>query len=362
MTASPHKRRPLTSSSLLLSLIPERNPHANPETCSTSGVRYQSVLDGLSVLYPDMEWEQRNALSRTNAYWPYIQKGDTPPEELTYGEFDFFFFAELLDRACMLWDAAHDADNQKKKSDKVFCDLGSGSGRLVLAAAALNSWQLCRGVELLPGIHMVAEDNLASCRNERSDETTGVSEYALPLLSTTPNDPACSMAPVEFICGSFEDPYVFFGDSDIVFVFSSCMGADLVQAGLGQAIGRQCRPGTIVITTDYCLPLEGVIPPHPRDDRLPFGTFRLGLIEQLEGWCWLTGGSSTAFIHRVEESLWEEGRGKLEPLELSLQDKALDVVHALESGTLTDTKAFLRNVRNNMIFYGFPESFLPQLK
>jgi Histone methylation protein DOT1 len=337
-----------------LPLVPEKNPNANPEACSSSGVNYQSVFDGLSVLYPDQEWEQRNALSRTNAYWPYIQTGDTPPEELIYGEFDFFFFAELLDRACLLWDLEHEGEIH---DDKVFCDLGSGSGRLVLAAAALNPWQLCRGVELLPGIHMVAVDNLALCRNDEGDG-------ALPSSwSTTSSDsPSFPMSPVEFICGSFEDPYVYFGDSDIVFVFSSCMGADLVQAGLGQAIGRQCRPGTIVITTDYRLPLEGTVPPDPRDDRLPSGTYRFGLIEQLEGWCWLTGGSSIAFIHRVEESLWEEGRGRLEPLELSLQDKALDVVHALESGKLTDTKAFLRNVRNNMIFYGFPESFLPPLK
>jgi Histone methylation protein DOT1 len=352
-----HRRLPLLSSSpwflrKILTPVPTLVllPASTTNQSSTDFPSYIPTKNG------------NNALSRTNAYWPYIQKGDTPPEELIYGEFDFFFFAKLLDRACALWDREHVGT----RDDKVFCDLGSGSGRLVLAAAALHPWQLCRGVELLPGIHMLAVDNLALCRTEKGhgDDDAMVSAFALPSSSSTAESgtSSCPISPVELICGSFEDPYFFFGDSDIVFVFSSCMGADLGQAGLSRAIGRQCRPGTIVISTDYLLPLEGTIPPDPRDDRLPSGTFRLGLIEQLDGWCWLTGGSSTAYIHKVEESLWKEGQRKLEPLELSLQDKALDVIHALESGELTDTKAFLRNVRNNMIFYGFPEQFLPQLK
>jgi Histone methylation protein DOT1 len=329
-------------------------------------------LDGISALYPANELEQRNALSRTNAYWPYIQRGATPPEELTYGEFDFYFFAELIDRAVVLWDQIQRTDHRPVKPDKVFCDLGSGSGRLVIAAASLHSnWQLCRGVELMPGIHEVAVENLELCRrSSRHKEKDNTVEYYTsdrPLSTHVlqvydENNRQHAMAPVEFICGSFEDPYIYFGDADIVFVFSSCMGSDLVQEGLGRAIGLQCKPGTIVITTDYMLPLEGYIAPNSRDDRIPSGEFRLGLVEKLDGWCWLTGGSSAAFIHVVENSLWKEGRGKLEPIQLSIEDKALDVVHALESGKLTDTQAFLRNVRNNMIFNGFPESFLPQAR
>lgn len=192
--------------------------------------------------------------------------------------------------------------------------------------------------------------------------------YALRLFDSDDNEGAnmnaalkqLPMAPVEFICGSWEDPYVYFGDADIVFVFSSCMGSDSIQDGLAKAIGRQCKPGTIVITTDYMLPLEGTIAPYDKDDRIPSGNFKLGLIEQIDGWCWLTGGVSTAFIHKVEVSLWEEGQGKLERPEVSLEDKALEVVRALEAGELTDSKVFLRNVYNNMIFHGFPESLLPK--
>ena len=57
---------------------------------------------------------------------------------------------------------------------------------------------------------------------------------------------------------------------------------------LGQAVGRQCKPGSIVITTDYMLPLVNTIPPIDGDYRT--GTYRLELAEKVDGWCWLTGG------------------------------------------------------------------------
>ena len=108
------------------------------------------------------------------------------------------------------------------------------------------------------------------------------------------------------------------------------------------------------------LPLSGYIPPNQNDERIPHGDYRLKLLESIDGWCWLTGGASTAHIHLVEQSLQQSG--KLEPLEKSLQDKALEIVLALESGKLSDSKTFVRNVRNNMIFNGFPECFLPKLR
>uniref|UniRef100_A0A7S4J863 Uncharacterized protein n=1 Tax=Odontella aurita TaxID=265563 RepID=A0A7S4J863_9STRA len=53
------------------------------------------------------------------------------------------------------------------------------------------------------------------------------------------------------------------------------------------------------------------------DDRpsLPSGPYKLELLEEVQGWCWLTGGESTAYVHRVVESLWADdgtgtGRGK----------------------------------------------------
>ena len=361
-------------------LQPQSNPFANPDTMSSSGVKYQNVFDGLTILYPPNGLDQRNAMSRTDAYWPYVQKGIPPPEELIYGEFDFYFFAQLLDRAITLSDEnlARPINGRDRNipKQKIFCDIGSGTGRLVFAAATLHPqlFQLCRGVELLPSIHKIAVENLQQCfdknafaANQRPAQMDAnsfspvVATHALPASDGTDSLILYPMAPIQFDCGSFDDPYnIYYGDADIIFIFSSCMGSDLVQHKLAQALGRQCRIGTIIITTDYMLPLSGYIPPNQNDERIPHGDYRLKLLESIDGWCWLTGGASTAHIHLVEQSLQQSG--KLEPLEKSLQDKALEIVLALESGKLSDSKAFVRNVRNNMIFNGFPECFLPKLR
>jgi hypothetical protein len=398
-----NKQNGITTPVRMNALQPETNPYANPNTLSVSGVKYEHVYHGLMTLYPSHTLDQRNAISRTDAYWPYIQKGFDPPTELTYGEFDFYFFAQLLDRAIALSDeTTNNGQNDTTKnsihssesSPKIFCDIGSGTGRLVLAAATLHPqlFQFCRGVELLPNLHQAAIDILHQCRghNNNNDDnnddnatsrnpqlpspattttTTTTTTQILSPIGTThaltfrDNDDhlvSYPMAPILLDCGSFDDPYnIYYGDADIIFIFSSCMGSDLVQNKLVQALGRQCQIGTIIITTDYMLPLQGYIPPNENDSRIPHGNYQLKLLESIDGWCWLTGGASTAYIHRVEISLQQPG--KIEPLELSLQDKALAVVHALESGTLSDYKVFIRNVRNNMIFNGFPEYFLPKL-
>ena len=290
-------------------LIPESSPHAQPDRQSSSGVRYSSVLSGLEVLFPPEALAQRNALSRQDGYWPYIHRGDDPPMPLAYGEFDFYFFAELLDRASKYVDPEC---RQNSWNGKTFCDLGSGTGRLVLAGAALHpGWKLCRGIELLPLISAEASQALKKCRSPKNVIANGqvgpdhngrdVQDvrhgYELP-RSQLP------LAPVEFSCGSIIDPCIYFGDSDLVFVCSSCMDADLMVA-IATALGRQCRPGALIVTTDYMLPLEGEVPPveNPPDEHIPTGYYNMKLLERVEGWCWLTGGSSTAFIHRLKQSL-----------------------------------------------------------
>ena len=168
------------------------------------------------------------------------------------------------------------------------------------------------------------------------------------------------LAPIEFSCGSFEDPYEYIGDSDLIFVFSSCMSSEMMSS-LSEAFGRQCKPGTIIITTDYSLPLSGDIGPLENDESMPFGSYQLDLLESIDGYCWLTGGRSTAYIHRVVSSLWEEGVGRRTKPVIPLEEQAYRVAMAYESGELTDTNKFLREVRNTMIFNGLPESWLPSI-
>jgi hypothetical protein len=354
-------------SSRLHALIPEANPDANPETRSVSGVRYASVLSGMDQLFSPQDLDRRNALSRTDGYWPFIQKGQDPPQQFTYGEFDFYFFAQLLDRAHEIYfgNKNHsDSDNEKFQpdwQDMVFADIGSGTGRLALAAAGLHpNWRKCRGVELLPGLHKAAEENLESCQSKASD-TDPQGSYSLTATNDeTGVEENLPLAPIEFTCGSFDDPYVYFGDVDCVFVFSSCMSEDLM-GSLSKSIGRQCKPGALVITTEFMLPLQGTVDPFEEDSRVPSGSYELQLVEKVEGWCWLTGGDSTAYIHRVVQSLWKEGIGALQAPEISTEDKAFQAITAAESEKLTNLNTFKRGVSNNMAFHDIPDSWRPKL-
>jgi hypothetical protein len=363
---------------------------------SKSGVSNQQVVDGIDLILPPEGLDQRVALSRKDGYWPYITKGDEPPQEFVYGEFDTMFFAHMLDRAHELY-FRNLPDEQPDWTDKVFCDLGSGTGRLVLAAAALHRWKKCRGVELLESIHKAAEENLNKCRirdepsstgtlganveeaaliipaalsknaaitPQTSAETTTVEppevengsfQYALP----SPNVPGgLPLAPVEFSCGSFDDPYEYFGDPDCVFAFSTCFGPDLLDM-LSRAVGGQCKPGCIVITTEHQLKTEGIVEPNLDDPSLPSGPYKLELLEEMSGRNPVVGGISTVFFYRVVESL-ADGTRRTKP-QLSVEDQAFRVAKDLESGELTDTKSFMIGVHNNMAFLDLPESWRPNV-
>lgn len=204
------------------------------------------VKTKLDTLYPPAELQQRTAASRTDGYWRYIQQGDDPPQCSVYGEFDFSFFANLLD-SVLRYTELSSWENQ------VFTDLGSGTGRLVFGAALLYPFRLCRGIEYLPSIHRLAE---------------------------TKHKDSGSSPQLEFVEGSFE--HVQFGDSNVIFSFSTAMEANTMRM-MANAIAQQCQTGTIVITTEYALP----------------ETNRIQLLESIDGDCWLTGGTSTAFVHRV---------------------------------------------------------------
>jgi len=287
---------------------------------SLAGVRHADVLEGLRGLYPEQDIDKRNALSRTDGYWPFIQKGEEPPKQFTYGEYDLLFFAELLDKVHSCYYSDNSDNNNNKDGDSstpppsswkdcVFLDIGSGAGRLVIGAAALHpDMKLCKGMEILPGLNKEALEIVQKCRednnnnnnNNANDEEEDDREeeewienesgllvkvaaeaappeeevqrqqddeieeddddacYSLPIYSAAAEGEVeekqrqrLSLAPMEFSCSSFEDPYNYFlADANVIFCFSSCMSTD-IRKSLSMAIGRECRPGTIVMVRFY---------------------------------------------------------------------------------------------------------------
>lgn len=377
-------------------LLPEMNPNFDSNATSLSGVLYSQVISGIDALYPPYEINLRNARSRTDGYWKYVERGEKPPQELTYGEFDIDFFGILLD---ISWEHflegmdalattrmternVFDCEEQHTPSwrNMTFCDIGSGAGRLVLTAAALHPWKSCRGIEILDGLHNMSVSIANSCRLDAIDrKRLGISgddnkQYILRIPCKYEVEdliPSCiserdtmnylPLAPVEFTCGSFTNPYEYLGDIDCAFVFSSCMKPHIVQE-LSAAIGRQCKPGTIVVTTEFPLFLNGDIEPLEDDSSMPHGPYEIQLLEKINGWCWLLGGESTAYIHRVKTSLWENYAGPRRKPQNSLEEEAYKLVQLIESGNLTDTNDFLRRVRNAMIFYDLPSEIVPDLE
>jgi hypothetical protein len=161
------------------------------------------------------------------------------------------------------------------------------------------------------------------------------------------------LAPIEFTCGSFEDPYEYLADIDVAFVFSSCMSPQLMTE-LGKALGRQCRPGSIIITTEFPLPLQGVVEPLDDDPSMPYGNYQMELVEVLDGYCWIVGGNSTAYIHRVVESLSKRyGNQKRQRPMIPWDEQAYRIIQAYEQKTLANITNFVRNVHNAFIFHGY---------
>ena len=121
---------------------------------------------------------------------------------------------------------------------------------------------------------------------------------------------------------------------------------------LSQSIGRQCQPGTIVITTEFSLNVEGRLDALPNDPAMPFGQYKYELLETIEGYCWLTGGGSTAFLHRLVDSLWdEEATGPRVRPRICPEEQAKRVISDFEGFALSNTTTFLRNVKNSMAFH-----------
>ena len=88
----------------------------------------------------------------------------------------------------------------------VFVDLGSGLGKIVIAAALLDVFDECRGVEILPELH--AEATVATRRAQ--------------------TDPRAHLSPISLSCGDMLATDI--SDADVVYVFATCFPPDLMTA------------------------------------------------------------------------------------------------------------------------------------
>lgn len=255
-------------------------------------------------------YEMRNAASRKDGYWPYVSRKEKPPTALVYGEFPLPFFHRVLERACM--HGGYLDGNQR--SEATFADLGSGTGRLVLWAAATEQWKRCVGVELLSSLHEAAVAKLTEAQSD---------SCALSPLPT---------AEIELYEGSWEDDSLLaWSELDVCFAYTTAFdhGSDGRLHAFSEALAPTLRRGCIVCTTDYQLsPASG-----------------FELLEQLDGPNEGVGGTSVAYIHRkVVGGRSEAQRQEQRADKLARRCEALEATLSERDGEITDLQARCREL------------------
>ena len=182
-------------------------------------------------------------------------------------------------------------------------DLGSGCGKVVVAAALLCAprfFSRIVGIELLPQLHEQAIAAARSHNQLRSSAFDSSKFAAFTTAATTVitgvNDcnRSRSTCPVlEFLCGDFLDhggvgpnewQWWEGGDIDLVFAHSTCFTSELMQG-----IAKRClclRPGSLVVTTSA--PLHVFMPDHV--------TSAFKLLHQEE--FWMPWGTATVFVQQ----------------------------------------------------------------
>jgi precorrin-6B methylase 2 len=128
-----------------------------------------------------------------------------------YGEIDFLSFILILQKI-------------EPKPNEIYYDLGSGSGKSVLAAALSCHFSKSCGIELLPGLVKLAHKQL-----ERAKQLW----------------PSADLSSIEFIQGDFL--LLDFSDADVVFINATCLHYQTWQALTVKL--ASLKPGSRVITT-----------------------------------------------------------------------------------------------------------------
>ena len=223
------------------------------------------VSTAVDALYPPAAYNDRRVLARDAALaLSGLSTAEGIPlagDTMVYGEFDLNFFAQLLSLA------------DPQRGDTLL-DVGSGVGRLVLAAALLHADTLrnCHGVEISPPLHDAAI----------------AARVALDSLSPSP-----PVAPVEFTCGSVLDGAGLEAveAADVLFSYAVTWASGETHSRLVRALAERLPDGARVISIDLALDAQAA-------GAAESGA-RFELLHQLTGPNEETGGEATGLVYRL---------------------------------------------------------------
>lgn len=147
----------------------------------------------------------------------YREEKQIKDRSLTYGEIKFAEFAKLFKIF-------------QPTADKIFYDLGSGTGKPCFAAAFLAGFKKSVGIELLPSLHQKAQE----------------------LKSLIPKEYKNYADKLNFVEGDFlkED----FLDADVVFCNSTCFSMEIFEALIAKI--KNLKAGSFVITLTKRIDLD----------------------------------------------------------------------------------------------------------
>ncbi|KAG7370902.1 hypothetical protein IV203_019472 [Nitzschia inconspicua] len=210
----------------------------------------QAVLE---AVFPSRQYGDRIALGRQaqDVSGGAAFAADDPRLSMTYAEFPLPSLDSLLDAALKQYDAWNKNDDVDRDSIRLV-DVGSGMGRIVLYAALSRGSSECPwhvgGIEISPKLHesavllmeqAVQHGALAAV----TDDTAGGNTVLLHLGSAQDSASLLSKAHIIFAYST-----VFTAKT-----FSPELSALLLDAEWSEMLGRTCRQGSVVITTDRAL-------------------------------------------------------------------------------------------------------------
>ncbi len=161
-----------------------------------------------------------------------FMKGDS---SLVYGELGYDAFTHVLrkifdDKLVLL-----------KPGQGTFLDLGSGTGKLVFAAAIFHAFRICKGVELLGNLHRLALSLLHKWNRDAKYRLKACRELSMSSgdVSSLHETDIC------FIQSDFRSQD--YANADIIYVATTCFNNSMMHDIA--SIVENTRVGTVLITT-----------------------------------------------------------------------------------------------------------------
>ncbi len=165
---------------------------------------------------------------------------------LVYGETEFRSLGNVIEKIKQVYGLPNvcysGTNGVLQGSGGIFYDLGSGTGKPVLAAMILHEFSECIGIEFLEGLYSV------------SQELLGVyTDRILPKMESRDRVTQCQMINGDFLDMSVKD----WRNADIVFANSTCYEDDLMKRIAKVAVGM--KKGSFFVSLTRKLPVDDFV-------------------------------------------------------------------------------------------------------